>query len=187
MINNPPKTTLLAFFDLCKTDDFAKTLIYVDVPSYYVWKNNRFEKRKRVINVNGWPGIKRDQGLGGVYHIHPNNTECYYIRLLLHEIRGPTSFLKLKTVNGTIQPTYQIASKALGLLEDKRLWDTAMEEAVLYGSPFKLRELFAIMLIFCQLSDALSLWEIYKDSLSEDIPNRVELDIQHENVNSIIN
>jgi hypothetical protein len=46
MINNPPKTTLL-------TDDFAKTLLYVDVPSYYVWKNNSFERRKRGINVNG--------------------------------------------------------------------------------------------------------------------------------------
>lgn len=36
MINNQPKNTLLAFFELCKTDDFAKTLLYVDVPSYYV-------------------------------------------------------------------------------------------------------------------------------------------------------
>ncbi|KAF0696189.1 ATP-dependent DNA helicase, partial [Aphis craccivora] len=187
MINNLLKTTLLAFFDLCKTDDFAKTLLYVDVPSYYVWKNNIFERRKRGINVNGWPGIKRDQALGRVYTIHPKNTECYYLRLLLHEVRGPTSFLKLKTVNGTIQPTYQTACKALGLLEDERHWDTTMEEAVLCGSPFKLPELFAIMLIFCQLSDALSLWEKYKDSLSEDIRHRVELDIQPENVNSIIN
>ncbi|KAF0695535.1 ATP-dependent DNA helicase, partial [Aphis craccivora] len=176
MINNPPKTTLLAFFDLY---DFAKTLLYVDVPSYY--------RRKRGINVNGWPGIKRDQALGRVYTIHPNNTECYYLRILLHEVRGPTSFLKLKTVNGTIQPNYQTACKALGLLEDERHWDTTMEEAVLCGSPFKLRELFAIMLIFCQLSDALSLWEKYKDSLSEDIRHRVELDLQPENVNSIIN
>jgi hypothetical protein len=54
-----------------------------------------------------------------------------------------------------------------------------LEEAVLCGSPFKLRELFAIMLIFCQLTDALS--------LSEDKRHRVELDKQHENVNSIIN
>ncbi|CAI6354200.1 unnamed protein product [Macrosiphum euphorbiae] len=86
MINNPPKTTLLAFFDLCKTDDFAKTLLYVDLPSNYVWKNDRFERRKRGINVNGWPEIKRDQALGRVYTIHPNNTECYNLRLLLHKI-----------------------------------------------------------------------------------------------------
>lgn len=62
-----------------------------------------------------------------------------------------------------------------------------MEEAVLCGSPFKLRKIFSIMLIFCLLSDALSLWEKNKDSLSEDIRHRVELDIQPANVNSIIN
>jgi len=54
MINNLPKPTLLAFLDICKTYDFTKKL-HVDVPSYYVWKNNRFERRKRGINVNGWP------------------------------------------------------------------------------------------------------------------------------------
>ncbi|KAF0758990.1 ATP-dependent DNA helicase PIF1-like [Aphis craccivora] len=139
-------------------------------------------RKKRGINVNGWRGIKRDQALGRVYTIHPNNNECYYLRLLLHEVRGPTSFLKLKTVNSTIQPTYQTACKAIGLLEDERHWDTTMEEAVLCGFPFKLRELFAIILIFCQLSDALSLWEKYKDSLSEDIRHRVELDIQPTNL-----
>lgn len=90
-------------------------------------------------------------------------------------------------VNGTIQPTYQVACKALGLLEDERHWDITIEEAVLCGSPFKLRELFAVMLIFCQFSDALSLWKKYKDTLSEDIRHRVELEIQHENVNTIIN
>jgi len=93
----------------------------------------------------------------------------------------------LKIVNGTIQPTYQTACKALGLLEEERHCDTTVEEAVLCGSPFKLRELVAIMLIFCQLSDALSLSEKYKGSLSDDIRHRVELDIQPENVNSIIN
>nr|XP_034195037.1 uncharacterized protein LOC117611211 [Osmia lignaria] len=35
-LSNPPQTTLLAFFELCKTDDFAQTLLYSEVPSYYV-------------------------------------------------------------------------------------------------------------------------------------------------------
>ena len=32
---DPPKTTLSKFFALCQVDDFAKTLLYVDVPKYY--------------------------------------------------------------------------------------------------------------------------------------------------------
>ncbi|XP_071575058.1 uncharacterized protein [Temnothorax nylanderi] len=177
-INNPPQTTLLAFFELCKTDEFAKTLLYYEVPSYYVWKNNEFERRKRGKDVDGWLGIKKDHVLGRVYTIHPNNTECYYLRLLLHEIRGPMSFLDLRTVNGVLCPTFQSTCKALGLLEDDKQWDNTLEEAVLCDSSLKLRELFTVMLAFCQLSEPLSLWEKYKDSFSEDIMRQVERELK---------
>jgi len=45
---NPPSTTLIAFFQLCQTDDFAKTLMYADVPTYYTWNGTRknFERGK---------------------------------------------------------------------------------------------------------------------------------------------
>ncbi|GFV90790.1 ATP-dependent DNA helicase [Trichonephila clavipes] len=33
---NPPGTTLTAFFTLCQEDAFARTLLYSEVPSYYV-------------------------------------------------------------------------------------------------------------------------------------------------------
>jgi len=99
-VNSPPTTTLLSFFDLCKVDDFAKNLLYPEVPAYYVWDKKKFQRRKRGVNVIGWPDIKREQCLGRVYTVHPNSTECYHLRMLLHEIRGPTSFEALKTVNG---------------------------------------------------------------------------------------
>lgn len=37
-VNYPPQTTLLAFFNLCKIDNFAKTLIYPQVNSYFTWE-----------------------------------------------------------------------------------------------------------------------------------------------------
>lgn len=40
VINNPPDTTLTAFFKLCAQDDFAKTLTYDRVPSYYTWNQS---------------------------------------------------------------------------------------------------------------------------------------------------
>ncbi|XP_071574697.1 uncharacterized protein [Temnothorax nylanderi] len=70
------------------------------------------------------------------------------------------------------------ACKALGLLEDDKHWDNTLEEAALCDSPFKLRELFTVMLVFCQLTEPLSLWEKYKDSLSEDITRQVERELQ---------
>lgn len=189
-ITNPPQTTLLAFFELCKTDNFAKTLLYSEVPSYFVWKNNTFQRRKRGTDVDGWPTVKKDDALGRVYTIHPNNTECYYLRMLLHEIRGPASFSELKTVNGVLHPTFQSACNVLGLLEDDNHWDYTLNEAALSDSPFKLRELFTVMLVFCQLSDPLSLWEKHKNNLSEDIRRRVERELQsdaHQMIDEVYN
>ena len=177
-VTNPAQTTLLAFFELCKSDTFAKTLLYSEVPAYFVWKNNRFQRRKRGKDVEAWPGVKKDNALGRVYTIHPNNTECYHLRILLHEVRGPTSFSHLKTVNGVLHSTYQSACQALGLLEDDKHWDNTLKEGVLCDSPYKLRELFTVMLVFCQLSNPISLWEKYKNNLAEDIQRRLQKELQ---------
>ncbi|XP_063929859.1 uncharacterized protein LOC135142123 [Zophobas morio] len=101
-VNNPPSTTLTAFFDLCKKDEFAKTLLYREVPQYYTWERNKFFRRKRGQDVDGFPGVKKDTALGRVYNAHPTQTECYYLRILLQHVRGPTSFEDLRTVNGII-------------------------------------------------------------------------------------
>lgn len=51
-VNNPPNTSLTAFFKLCQTDDFAKTLFYHEVPKYFCWNNPKkiFTRRKQGIN-----------------------------------------------------------------------------------------------------------------------------------------
>ncbi|XP_050065323.1 uncharacterized protein LOC114130689 [Aphis gossypii] len=179
-LNNPTKTTLLAFFELCKTDVFAKTLLYSEVPSYFVFKNNKFQRRKQGRNVDDWPTVKKDDALGRVYTIHPHNTECYYLRMLLHEIRGPTSFSDLKTVNGILHNTFLSACNVLGLLEDDNHWNNTLNEAFLSDSPSKLRELFTVMLVFCQLSDPLTLWDTHKNNLSEDIIRQMDADQEDE-------
>ena len=40
-ISSPPKTTLTAFFELCARDNFAKSLLYIEVPRYYTWNTPR--------------------------------------------------------------------------------------------------------------------------------------------------
>ncbi|KAL4084748.1 hypothetical protein QTP88_027663 [Uroleucon formosanum] len=168
-IENPPTTTLQAFFKICQTDNFARTLLYPQVASYYEWKNKNFVRRKQGQNVEGWPGVKKDTALGRVYTIHLNNVECYHLRLLLHYVKSPTSYSFLKTMNNIEYPTFQATCKALGLLKDDNQWDFALEEAALCRSPNKIRELFSVILIFCHPSDASSLWTKYKDDFSDDI------------------
>jgi hypothetical protein len=69
----PPNTTLTAFFQLCQEDDFAKTLLYPQVPKYYTWNTPRkvFCKRKQGARVPGYDDIRATDALGRVYTIHP--------------------------------------------------------------------------------------------------------------------
>ncbi|XP_055904241.1 uncharacterized protein LOC129940040 [Eupeodes corollae] len=166
---NPPKTTLTAFFDLCHSDGFAKTLLYHEVPHYYTWANNKFSRRKRGQEVVGHPGIKKDAALGRVYSVHPSQSECFYLRILLHHVRGPTSFQDLKTVDGVVKETYQAACRERGLLEDDNQWETTLREASISQCPLRLRELFVVILLFCFPSEPLKLWDTFKDDLCEDI------------------
>jgi len=122
---NPRKTTLTAFFELCSHDDFAKTLFYHEVLSYYTWDDGRgWLKRRRGKNVPGWPRIKIDTAIGRIYTIHPNQSECFHLRLLLNYVQGPTSFESLKEIDGVIHATFKAPCFALGLLENDDQWKT---------------------------------------------------------------
>ena len=48
-IQEPPQTTLTAFFQLCLQDHFAKTILYCEVPRYYTWNasEKQFHRRKQ--------------------------------------------------------------------------------------------------------------------------------------------
>lgn len=170
-VATPPKTTLTAFFQLCEIDNFAKTLLYAEVPRYYTWNASRKEWKRRVQGtpIEGWPGVKAGDALGRMYTVHVSNFECYCLRMLLNQVRGPVNFQALKKVDGLERATFREACEARGLLEDDNHWDLTMEEAVLCRSAAKLRELFAILVSTCGLSNPLQLWNKYKDALSDDI------------------
>lgn len=169
-LENPRQTTLLAFFRLCETDNFAKTLLYEEVPAYYTYDKQRgvFNSRRRGATVEGVPGIFKEHTLGRVYTVHVNNTELFYLRLLLHTVRGPTSFGALRSVNDVEQPNFLAACRVRHLLDDDQHWDHTLAEACVSDSPRRLRNLFCIMLVFCGLSDAAQLWTKYKQAFAED-------------------
>ena len=125
----PPKpTTLTSFFTLCQRDEFARTLLYNEVPTYYTWSDSGKDWKRRVRGspVQGHPGVVSDEALGRVYTVHPINAEAFYLRLLLHSVRGPTSFETLKTVRGQMCNSFAEACKRLGLVEDDAQWIMTM-------------------------------------------------------------
>ena len=170
--DNPKDTTLTAFFKLCQRDPFARTLLYPEVPGYFTWNKSTKEWHRRARGpkgtVNGFENIVKDPSLGRVYTIHPNQQECYYLRMLLHEVRGPTSFNALKTVvtdDGEVRvcQTFREACRRRGLLEDDAQWEATLQEAAVCQMAPRMRSLFATMLHHCtEISDPLALWNQFK-------------------------
>ena len=170
-------TTLTGFFLLCQSDAFASTLLYSEAPAYFTWDlNNRSWKRRvRGKDVEGFPGVKKDSALGRVYTINPNNRECFHLRMLLLHVRGPTSFLYLRTVEGKRCDTFREACQLLGLLEDDNQWDYTLTEAATSCSSPQRRNLFAIMLHCCDIANPVQLFEKHKEGFCLDIIHNAQL------------
>ncbi|XP_026471387.1 uncharacterized protein LOC113375666 [Ctenocephalides felis] len=175
------KTTLNAFFKLCNRSDialrFARTLLYTDTSKYFTWdkKLKDWVPRKRGILVSGFKGIYVTNNLGRLYTVHPKQRECFYLRLLLINVIGPTSFQNLRTVNGILYETFYDACRELHLLKNDNQWDMTLADAALISSAHQIRQLFAIILTTCFPSDASALWNTHKDSMSEDNLHRTNI------------
>ncbi|KAF8787227.1 hypothetical protein HNY73_008849 [Argiope bruennichi] len=141
IVNNPRDITLTGFFKLCIADDFSKYLTYDKVPVYYTWNatNRKFQRRKQSIPVDGYDNVKKSDTLGRVNVIHSINSECFHLRILLHVVKGPTSFEYLRTVDGITYNTFQAACRAMELLESDSHFENILSEAALYSLPTSLR------------------------------------------------
>lgn len=137
--------------------DYRK-LLYTEYPNYYVWDPRSLQ----------WTYKKKGFSIGRLPFAHPSASERYYIRMLLNVIRGATSFEALRTVNGIVYKTYKEACIALGLLEDDKECDIALNEAVIWVTPKQLRRLFATLLLYSEVSNPKELWLKFADAMCED-------------------
>ncbi|XP_067635181.1 uncharacterized protein [Eurosta solidaginis] len=131
-----PATTLTNFFSTCESDPFARTLLYSEMPHYYTFNaaSKRFQRRRKV---------------------HPRQDECFYLPLLSVNIRGPTSFDSLRTVDGVLCAT--------------------LADATVSSPANQIRTLFAIIISACNPSNPTALWEKYKDEMADDILRRFRM------------
>ena len=176
ILESPPETTLTAFLKLCEHDRFARTLKYQDVAEYFTFGNKKWQKRKRGAPVPGFPGYKKDNVVPRMYSIHPRVGECYYLRLLLCEVAGPTTFNSFKQYQGITYSTYREACIARGLLQEDRHLRTALQTAVEENSPMQIQRLFSTILCHCEPSNPVELWdefheEMITDRVSQEIVN----------------
>ena len=125
------RSKLMAFFDMC-SDHLEETGERMDLLYSDVGMTHWFNYKK---NARCWVERERQQKLlCRVLSVSPKNAEVYAIRLLLHHVRGPTSFDDLRTVtlpNGeeTMLVTFTEAARHYGLLEDPNVWVKAINDA----------------------------------------------------------
>ena len=166
-------STLTAYFELNRQDAYAKDicgtmsetrardLFYHQVPEFFIYDGNNKSFRSRKIRPP-------KPVVGRMVTISPLRSELYHLRLLLLYVKGSTSFEDLRTVDGSVFPSFKDAAAKRGLLEDASIWENCMEEAAATQMPSQLRQLFAIICLYCEITDKQTLFETYIDQMTED-------------------
>ncbi|XP_057247390.1 uncharacterized protein LOC130589407 [Beta vulgaris subsp. vulgaris] len=73
--------------------------------------------------------------------------EKYYLRTLLNFVKGPTCYEDIRTVAGSVYPTFKEACYARGLLDDDKEYIDAITEASFRETGHYLRNLFCMLLM----------------------------------------
>ena len=111
--------------------------------------------------------IGKSTCIGRIYNVHLWNSEYFFLRILLSNINGPTSFEYLKTFDNKIWETIRESCIKHGLLMHDKQWEHTLKDAIISNSPYMLRNLFAVMIHQCEISEPMRLWNLYKENLSE--------------------
>ncbi|GJW86154.1 DNA helicase PIF1, ATP-dependent [Tanacetum coccineum] len=152
-------TMFTDWFELNKCDPAARAHTYAEITKHYVWH----EKDKL------WKQRKQRKCIGRLIYSSLASGERYYLKMLLNVVRGVQGFKELMTVNNRLYATFKETSFAYGLLNDDREWTHALSEASLWALGPQLRDIFVTMLLFCDVSRPLKLWEENWQTLAEDI------------------
>jgi hypothetical protein len=93
--------------------------------------------------------------------------------MLLHIVRGATSFSEIRTIGGHEYPTFWLACQSLGLLGDDQEWSHALNDAAQWATPYQLRQFFVTLLLFCEITNPLKLFTDHSSHMSEGIIYRI--------------
>ena len=134
-------------------------LTYYEYPQYFKWdlKSKKWVKRQRSNNI-----VVR------VYAVSPNDINRFYLKLILNHIRGAICYEDLLIVNGHKYDTYREVASIYGLLENDDIWFNTLQEGVNILNSYKCRQLFAYMLIFCEIQEPKKIWNQFKSKLYDD-------------------
>ncbi|GAA0153123.1 hypothetical protein LIER_11437 [Lithospermum erythrorhizon] len=169
------RTMFTEFFDTNANNPEARKLklLYKEFPRHYVWQ----------VQHKIWTKRKKGLAIGRLCVVNPMESERYYLRVLLNNVRCPTSFDDLLMVRGVLSSSFQEAAHKRGYLHNDSDLEKTMEEASVYRMPYDLRRLFATLLHYCKPSDPRKLFEDFYDHLAEDFKKaQMQLNLSNDDI-----
>jgi ATP-dependent DNA helicase PIF1 len=142
-----------------------KTL-YHQFPSIATWNSKSYSWHDR--STRNQP---EDPPIGRMYFVPPTQRDRHYLRLLLLNTPGATSFEDLRTTTDpstgmkTLQETFLQACVLRGLCRDDYEWTSCLTEACTFQMPSQLRTLFVTILMFNEVGKPVTLWNSFKDQI----------------------
>ena len=115
--------------------------------------------------------VKSTQGvIGRIHAINPAAGELYFLRMLLFHVKEPTSYEDLLILpSGKVCETYKQVAMELGLIADDKEYTRILEEAALTKMCGAIREMFVGILMFCQPTNPLDLFNTFWPTWTDDI------------------
>ncbi|XP_074327954.1 uncharacterized protein LOC141665870 [Apium graveolens] len=156
---NSKRTKLEAWFEANKEFPAARDFTYAEFPTHFTWLPRECKWRPR----------QRGNVVGILTEVHATGDDLLYLRMLLIQRKGCTSFDELMTVEGHFVESFKEACAAMGLLQNGSQWHEAMVENSHSSFAKQLREMFVNILAYCSISDPLFLWNAQWKCMSDDI------------------
>uniref|UniRef100_A0A183CA32 ATP-dependent DNA helicase n=1 Tax=Globodera pallida TaxID=36090 RepID=A0A183CA32_GLOPA len=138
-----------------KDDPEFKGMLFEQVPERFRWQKG------------AWVAYKRKQiarpPIGRIVPVPPTDLERFALYMLMKHFPGDPDELKL--VNAKKCDSFIEAATVYGLLEDDLIWEKTLTEASLHRWPDQMRWLFVSILVFGHPSNALELWNKFKEHM----------------------